>query len=60
MNITEIAHSNSTSVFCNGKDVPYDHPKIFLEIDQSRGTIDCPYCSKHFIFTTPDISAKKA
>ena len=38
------------SVFCTGKEYPYDHPKIYLQIDPSKGQVVCPYCGKIFIF----------
>jgi uncharacterized Zn-finger protein len=43
---TEKVSSNSVS--CKGKEAPYDHPKVYLEIDSEIGSIDCPYCSKRF------------
>jgi uncharacterized Zn-finger protein len=45
----EIVTSNSKYVFCLGAEAPFDHPKIFLEIDDKTNNVDCPYCSKRFI-----------
>lgn len=39
---------NSSSVSCMGKEAPFDHPKVYLEIDKSLGVVVCPYCSKKF------------
>ncbi|MFK7973808.1 MAG: zinc-finger domain-containing protein [Rickettsiaceae bacterium] len=39
---------SSYDVHCSGKEFPYDHPKIYLEIDKALDNIICPYCSKEF------------
>lgn len=44
----EIVDSFFTSVSCMGKESPYDHPKIYLEIDPKEQFVICPYCSKKF------------
>lgn len=51
MNIekNEIIYTNKTHVSCSGKEVPYDHPTIYLEIDTESGKIECPYCSNVFV-----------
>jgi uncharacterized Zn-finger protein len=48
MQSVEIEKTKSTSVSCNGKEAPFDHPKIYLKIDIKLGKIDCPYCGKIF------------
>lgn len=48
----EIINTNSASVSCLGKVPPFDHPKIYLEIDPTIGSIICPYCGKHFVLNT--------
>ena len=48
MDTSKIETTNSTSVSCQGKEAPYDHPKVYLEIDPELGKIDCPYCGKIF------------
>ena len=48
MQQVEAEKVNSTSVSCKGKEAPYDHPHIYLEIDPKIGAIDCPYCGKKF------------
>lgn len=44
----EIRIVESNSVSCKGKEAPYDHPLIYLEIDPKIGHIECPYCSCKF------------
>jgi uncharacterized Zn-finger protein len=48
MKFIEIEKTNSTSVSCKGKEAPYDHPKVYLEINKEIGKIECPYCAKTF------------
>ncbi|KAF8818996.1 zinc-finger domain-containing protein [Rickettsia endosymbiont of Cardiosporidium cionae] len=43
-----IFNTKSNAVICEGFCSPYDHPKIYLYIDDKIGSIRCPYCSKHF------------
>lgn len=49
----EMIKTTSPSVSCAGKEPSFDHPKIYLEIDEAIGSIICPYCSKKFVLT-PD------
>ncbi|PCJ24942.1 MAG: hypothetical protein COA94_06865 [Rickettsiales bacterium] len=48
MEPVEIKQTKSKSVSCAGREVPLDHPKIYLEIDPKIAKIDCPYCGKRF------------
>lgn len=48
----ELQTTSGLSVSCFGKTSPYDHPKVFLEIDKAIGYVCCPYCSKKFILET--------
>jgi len=48
MQSMEIEKTKSKSVSCKGKEAPFDHPKVYLEIDPKLGKIDCPYCGKIF------------
>lgn len=48
MENVEIVTTTIASVSCSGKEAPFDHPKIYLEIDPKAGWIVCPYCSKKF------------
>lgn len=49
MSTKETIYTTKIDVNCSGKEAPFDHPKIYLEIDGEIGFIDCPYCSKKFI-----------
>ena len=49
MDSNEIVNSYATSVSCAGKEMPYDHPLVYLEIDPDKSSINCPYCGKKFI-----------
>lgn len=44
----DVIKSFTSSVSCFGKEIPFDHPKVYLEIDPQEGFIICPYCSKKF------------
>lgn len=44
----QLEKTKSSSISCKGKEAPYDHPKVYLEIDKKIGKIECPYCSKVF------------
>lgn len=44
-------NTNSLDVACNGKNAPFDHPKVYLRIDPAHGSICCPYCNKKFTFS---------
>ena len=39
----EIEKTKLKSVSCKGKEAPFDHPKVYLEIDPKLGKIDCPF-----------------
>lgn len=45
----EIEKTKSASVSCMGKEYPYDHPVVYLEIAPESNEIECPYCNKKFI-----------
>jgi uncharacterized Zn-finger protein len=51
MKSSDIEKTKSSSVVCMGREYPYDHPKVYLEIDESEGEILCPYCSRKFVLT---------
>lgn len=44
-----IVVTDTHSVECHGKDFPYDHPIIYLEIPDYVSNVVCPYCSKTFV-----------
>ncbi|MDX2050026.1 MAG: zinc-finger domain-containing protein [Rickettsiaceae bacterium] len=51
MQSDEVINADKKNVSCSGKDYPYDHPIVYLEIDEIKGFIECPYCSKKFILS---------
>lgn len=48
MQPVEIEKVQTKSVPCKGKEAPYDHPHVYLEIDPKIGYVACPYCGKKF------------
>lgn len=40
--------TKTSSVNCSGKEVPLDHPTVYLEVNPKLGYVDCPYCGKRF------------
>lgn len=49
MNKLETVITTTHAVSCQGKEAPYDHPLVYLEIKEELGNIDCPYCGKEFV-----------
>jgi uncharacterized Zn-finger protein len=49
MELLKIEKANTTSVCCNGREAPYDHPKVYLKIDPKYQHVLCPYCGKQFV-----------
>lgn len=45
----EDIHVASTEVACDGGNGALGHPRVFLHIDRSIGSITCGYCSRHYI-----------
>ena len=37
-------------VKCDGGVGPLGHPRVFLHIDVKSGQIQCPYCSRLYVF----------
>jgi uncharacterized Zn-finger protein len=44
-------------LYCNGGDGALGHPRVFLTMTKD-GTVDCPYCDRHFVLAAG--SAKTA
>lgn len=40
-------------VACDGVAGPLGHPRVFLHIDKISHKIQCPYCSRLYIFKEP-------
>jgi uncharacterized Zn-finger protein len=43
----------SLDVACDGGGGPLGHPRVFLHIDQDKGDIVCPYCSRTYVLKVP-------
>jgi uncharacterized Zn-finger protein len=44
----EIIEVPSLEVKCDGGGGSLGHPRVFLHIDQDKGEITCPYCSRQY------------
>jgi len=40
-------------VTCAGSGGTLGHPKVYLHIDQDKGSVTCPYCSRKFVLKHP-------
>jgi uncharacterized Zn-finger protein len=49
----EIVEVRSLEVSCEGSGGALGHPKVYLHIDQDKGSVTCPYCSRQFILKNP-------
>ena len=56
MTSKESIYTNKKQVSCKGKEVPYDHPNVYLGIGDDNKII-CPYCSKIFVYNA-DVELK--
>jgi uncharacterized Zn-finger protein len=45
----EIIPVNSLEAVCDGGGGALGHPRVFLHIDQDKGEITCPYCSRKYV-----------
>ncbi|MCH2546695.1 MAG: zinc-finger domain-containing protein [Alphaproteobacteria bacterium] len=36
-------------VACDGEAGALGHPRVFLHIDRTVGSVTCPYCSRQFV-----------
>lgn len=50
----ETIETHALEVACDGGAGPLGHPRVFLHIDRNSQTIQCPYCSRLYIFKKPD------
>lgn len=39
----------SSDVACDGGGGALGHPKVYLQIEQEKGCISCPYCSRNYV-----------
>jgi uncharacterized Zn-finger protein len=49
MNAFEVIEVSSLEVACDGGGGPLGHPRVYLHIDQDKGEITCPYCSRTYV-----------
>ena len=48
MEPTETLYVESTVVACDGGGGALGHPRVYLHMD-TRGVVECPYCSRRYI-----------
>lgn len=46
----EIISVDRMEIACDGGGGPLGHPRVFLHIDQDKGDVMCPYCSRTFVY----------
>jgi uncharacterized Zn-finger protein len=46
----EIIAVDQEKVICDGGGGPLGHPRVFLHIDDETHQIQCPYCSRLFVY----------
>ena len=49
MKAFEVFEVQSLEVTCEGSGGALGHPKVYLHIDQDKGSVTCPYCSRQFV-----------
>ena len=45
----ETIEVNTFEIACDGGGGALGHPRVFLHIDQDKGKITCPYCSRTYM-----------
>ena len=45
----ELIEVQHLQVACDGGGGGLGHPKVFLQIDEEKGRIVCPYCSRTYV-----------
>ena len=46
----EIISVDRLEVACDGGGGPLGHPRVFLHIDQDKKQVQCPYCSRLYMY----------
>ncbi|MDC0658885.1 zinc-finger domain-containing protein [Leisingera sp. SS27] len=41
---------NSRKVACDGSEGALGHPRVYLQIPEAEGFVECPYCDCKFIY----------
>ncbi len=44
----KIVEVQKTKIACDGS-ASSSHPRVWLQIDPSKGSVTCPYCNKIFV-----------
>jgi len=45
----ELIETHHHEVACDGGGGALGHPRVYLHIDDAKGRISCPYCSKTYV-----------
>ena len=45
----EIIEVQSLEAVCDGGGGALGHPRVYLHIDQDKGDVTCPYCSRQYV-----------
>jgi uncharacterized Zn-finger protein len=48
--VRDVVDVDTSSVACDGDGGALGHPRVFLAIDPASGEVECPYCSRRFIY----------
>jgi uncharacterized Zn-finger protein len=48
--VRDVVDVDTSSVACDGDGGALGHPRVFLAIDPASGAVECPYCSRRFIY----------
>lgn len=46
---SDVVYTHEHKVSCSGGEGVAGHPRVFLEISDKRGKVECPYCGKIFM-----------
>ena len=45
----EITRVDKTRIACDGSGEALGHPRVWLQIDEEKGFVECGYCDRMFI-----------
>ena len=48
--VQDVVEVDTSSVACDGGCGPLGHPRVYLAIDPASGEVECPYCSRRFVY----------
>jgi len=49
---------NSRKVACDGSEGALGHPRVYLQIPEEQGWVECPYCDCKYIYKDPAKAAE--